>query len=193
MILTPQLLTLYREATTRRTSSARGSSKRSTLDSNNSIGYIHDNREESVHSSPEDTMSEYAPEDRGRFQVSKHMRNIVNGQISRLMIGRLETGFYKLDGEFLELCDELGVRSYLLGKDDYLTMQEFHINMYRSRRTCKNINLHLCGICGLVYAAHNIVQLHTSHLNLNYIFIFDATEVYINHEKKRLEQHTNYE
>ena len=69
--------------------------------------------------SHEDSVSQLAPSDRGRFQTTENMR-----QISRLKARKFEDDFFKWNNEFMELSECLEMREYITCEKPYTTTQE---------------------------------------------------------------------
>ena len=63
--------------------------------------------------SHEETVYQFAPDDRGRFQISEHRRQAMKEQIIRLKDKNIENNFYKWNKEFLDLSECLGIKPYM--------------------------------------------------------------------------------
>lgn len=74
--------------------------------------------------SQEEIVSLISLTDRGRFQTSEHRRQAVKEQLSRLKAKKIEEDFYKWDKEFLEFCEFLGIKNYIIGDKQYPSTQE---------------------------------------------------------------------
>ena len=69
-------------------------------------------------------MFQFAPDDRGIFQINEHRRQAIKEQIIRLKTKKIEDDFYKWNKDFLGLSECLGIKAYVSGKKQYPLTQE---------------------------------------------------------------------
>ena len=66
-----------------------------------------------------ETVYQFAPDDRGWFQISENRRQAAKEQIIRLKTKNIENDFYKWNKEFLELSECLGIKPYMCEEKQY--------------------------------------------------------------------------
>ena len=100
----------------------------------------------------EDTVFQFTPVDRGRFQVSDQRRQAIKEQLIRLKSRKMDKDFYRWNKDFPDLCDFWGIKPYLGGDKQFPSTQEILCDTLADEDEEKYVNEVIPWICKDVFA-----------------------------------------